>query len=104
MADKERNALIPLPSGGLENIGSGPKSILSGMVSDALALARVRGKPADVTTKHTKLSKSQALAKLQQLPPKARLEVLTHLLRMKLQAEKEAQSLADRPQPLVKPE
>lgn len=41
MADKERNALIPLPSGGLENIGSGPKSILSGMVSDALALARV---------------------------------------------------------------
>ena len=44
MADKERNALIPLPSGGLENIGSGPKSILSGMVSDALALVRVREK------------------------------------------------------------
>ena len=44
MADKERNALIPLPSGGLENIGSGPKSILSGMVSDALVLARVREK------------------------------------------------------------
>lgn len=44
MADKERNALIPLPSGGLENIGSGPKSILSGMVSDALALVRAREK------------------------------------------------------------
>jgi len=25
MADKERNALIPLSAGGLENIGSGPK-------------------------------------------------------------------------------
>jgi Leucine-rich repeat (LRR) protein len=44
MADKERNALIPLPAGGLENIGSGPKSILSGMVYDALALVRVREK------------------------------------------------------------
>lgn len=44
MADKERNALIPLPAGGLENIGSGPKSILSAMVSDALALVRVREK------------------------------------------------------------
>ncbi|WP_156955301.1 hypothetical protein [Polaromonas glacialis] len=44
MTDKERNALIPLPSGGLENIGSGPKSILSGMVSDALALVRAREK------------------------------------------------------------
>ena len=42
MADKERNALIPLPAGGLENIGSGPKSILSGRVSDALALVRAR--------------------------------------------------------------
>jgi len=44
MADKERNALIPSPAGGLENIGSGPKSILSGMVSDALVLARAREK------------------------------------------------------------
>lgn len=42
MADKEPHALIPLPSGGLANIGCGPKSILSGMVSDALALAPVR--------------------------------------------------------------
>lgn len=44
MADKEPRALIPLPSGGLANIGSGPKSILSGMVSDVLALARAREK------------------------------------------------------------
>ncbi|WP_029525714.1 hypothetical protein [Polaromonas glacialis] len=54
MADKERNALIPLPSGGLENIGSGPKSILSGMVSDALALARVREKLPDRIIIYTK--------------------------------------------------
>ena len=44
MSDTERNALIPLRSGGLANIGTGPKSILSGMVSDALALARAREK------------------------------------------------------------
>lgn len=54
MADKERNALIPLPAGGLENIGSGPKSILSGMVSDALVLARVREKSSSNTVQHSK--------------------------------------------------
>lgn len=42
MTDKERNALISLPSGGLKEIGSGPKSILSEMVSDALVLVRGR--------------------------------------------------------------
>lgn len=45
MADEKSRALIPLPSGGLANIGSSPKSILAGMVSDALALVRAREKP-----------------------------------------------------------
>ncbi len=42
MADKENTALIPLPASELQNLGAGPKNILSGMVSDALALARQR--------------------------------------------------------------
>jgi Leucine-rich repeat (LRR) protein len=40
MTDKENTALIPLPAGALQNLGTGPKNILSVMVSDALALAR----------------------------------------------------------------
>jgi hypothetical protein len=42
MADKENTALIPLPAGALQNLGTGPQNILSVMVSDALALARQR--------------------------------------------------------------
>ncbi len=44
MADKENTALIPIQPGALLKLGTGPKNILSVMVSDALALAREREK------------------------------------------------------------
>ena len=37
--DKKENALVPRPSSAVEKTASGPKRILSGMVSDTLALA-----------------------------------------------------------------
>lgn len=40
--DEDRNALIPLPSGAIVKAGTGFKRILSGMVSDALDVARSR--------------------------------------------------------------
>lgn len=40
MTEVDRNALIPLPSGALAKVRPGPERILSGMVSDALDLAR----------------------------------------------------------------
>jgi hypothetical protein len=39
MDGKKENALVPRPSGTVEKTASGPKRILSGMVSDTLALA-----------------------------------------------------------------
>ena len=41
MGEKERNALIPLAASGLAKISTGPKAILDGMVTDALAVAHL---------------------------------------------------------------
>ena len=46
MANEKENALRLTPSGALEKVGHGPKQILSGMVSDALVLARTQTEPA----------------------------------------------------------
>ena len=42
--EKPRNALIIRPSSAVERIGSGPRGILTRMVSDALAVARSQDK------------------------------------------------------------
>ncbi len=45
MSEEQRNALVRRSPGGVEKIGSGASNILSGMISDALVLARCQEKP-----------------------------------------------------------
>lgn len=53
MTDKKCSTLISLSAGDLQNIGSGPKSILSNMMADVLSLARVREKTSPKYIHHT---------------------------------------------------
>jgi len=83
--NKEKNALIPSPSGALDRVGHGPKRILSGIVSDALTLARTQNvqrlKSPQEPDKPQQLS--PAIIALRKIPAKQRLEILHNLLQRK---------------------
>ena len=63
MNEQNNSALVPRPSSAIERVQPGPKRILSGMLADALKLARKRTEDRDFRNEQVGIAAANELAR-----------------------------------------